>query len=326
MSCRSTISSTPSTRWADPAREGARVVLQAKPTFWAQRGPCMLDARQIRPVGVGELLARLEYLKRHLAQEGLFDRDRKRPLPFLPRRIGLVTGRAAPPSAMSSRTPAAVGPRCNSRSARSRCRAPPPCRGVRGARRARCRHPEVDVIVIARGGGGVEDLLPFSNETLLRAVAAAVTPVVSAIGHDVDTPLLDFVADVRASTPTDAAKLIVPDAAAERDRVAGLRGRARLAVRHRLDAERRVLVAHRTRAVMTDPLALLAPHPPSSRPCAGAPPTGCCAPGVTRKRPDRAPARAGALALPSVDPRPRVCRRQPPRRPDRSRPGRGRAG
>lgn len=235
-----------------PLAEGARVVLQAKPSFWTQRGSLVLDARQIRPVGVGELLARLEYLKRHLAQEGLFDRDRKRPLPFLPRRIGLVCGRASaaekdvvenarrrwPSAAFEIRPVAVQGANAVAE--------------VTTALAELDAHPEVDVIVIARGGGGVEDLLPFSNETLLRAVAAATTPVVSAIGHDVDTPLLDLVADHRASTPTDAAKAVVPDADAERRGLEAADARARRALAGRLHHERRRLTELTSRPVLAD--------------------------------------------------------------------------
>lgn len=235
-----------------PLGEGARVVLQAKPTFWNQRGSLMLDARQIRPVGVGELLARLEYLKRTLAQEGLFDPDRKRPLPFLPRRVGLVCGRASaaerdvvenalrrwPATTFEIRQVAVQGTNAVAE--------------VSAAVAELDAHPEVDVIVVTRGGGSVEDLLPFSNESLLRAVAAARTPVVSAIGHDVDTPLLDLVADHRASTPTDAAKAVVPDADAERRAVAAARERTTRAVEARLTHERRLLVGLRSRPVLSD--------------------------------------------------------------------------
>ena len=235
-----------------PLAEGARVVLQAKPVFWTQRGSLMLDARQIRPVGVGELLARLEYLKRHLAQEGLFDRDRKRPLPFLPRRVGLVCGRASAAERDVVENALRRWPSTRFEIRQVAVQGPGAVAEVTAALAELDEHPEVDVIVIARGGGGVEDLLPFSNETLVRAVAAAVTPVVSAIGHDVDTPLLDLVADHRASTPTDAAKAIVPDAEAERTLVDAARHRARRAVAARLHHERRRLVELRSRPVLTD--------------------------------------------------------------------------
>lgn len=260
MSLSATISVHALNAMGSPLVEGARVVLQAKPTFWERRGTLQLDGRQIRPVGVGDLLARIEILKQRLAAEGLFAPECKRRLPFLPRRVGLITGRdsAAERDVVENarrRWPAVVFEIREVAVQGSTAVAE-----VTAALAELDRQPGVDVIVIARGGGAVEELLPFSNETLLRAVAAAATPVVSAIGHDVDTPLLDFVADARASTPTDAAKLVVPDAAAERDRVTGLRGRARLAIRHRLEVERRILLTHRTRAVMTDPLAMLTPH------------------------------------------------------------------
>jgi exodeoxyribonuclease VII large subunit len=235
-----------------PLTEGARVVLQAKPAFWSQRGSLMLDARQIRPVGVGELLARLEYLKRHLAQEGLFDRDRKRPLPFLPRRVGLVCGRASAAERDVVENALRRWPATRFEVRQVAVQGATAVAEVTAALAELDAHPEVDVIVIARGGGGVEDLLPFSNETMVRAVAAARTPVVSAIGHDVDTPLLDLVADHRASTPTDAAKAVVPDAAAERAAVSAARERARRALAGGLHAERRRLVELRSRPVLTD--------------------------------------------------------------------------
>ncbi|WP_370893798.1 exodeoxyribonuclease VII large subunit [Janibacter sp. GXQ6167] len=235
-----------------PLTQGARVVVQAKPSYWTQRGSLTMDVRQIRPVGIGELLARIEHLKQLLASEGLFDRDRKQPLPFLPRRVGLISGRASaaerdvvenahrrwPGLPFTIRTVAVQGASAVTE--------------VTAALADLDADPEVEVIVIARGGGSVEDLLPFSNESLIRAVAAARTPVVSAIGHDVDTPLLDLVADVRASTPTDAAKLIAPDADAEHRHLAGARERLTRALATRLATERRHLLALLTRPVMTD--------------------------------------------------------------------------
>jgi exodeoxyribonuclease VII large subunit len=240
-----------------PLDEGARVVLQAKPVFWPKRGTLMLDARQIRPVGVGDLLARIEILKQRLAQEGLFDADRKRPLPFLPRQVGLVTGRGSaaekdvvenarrrwPPVRFAIREVAVQGSTAVTE--------------VSAAVKELDADPEVDVIIIARGGGAAEELLPFSNETLLRVVSEARTPVVSAIGHDVDTPLLDFVADWRASTPTDAGRRVVPDAEGELRATEQSLARATGALARRLDHERHVLRALRTRPVMADPTALV---------------------------------------------------------------------
>ena len=233
--------------------DGARVVVHARPTFWEKRGTLQLAADEIRPVGVGELLARIEHLKRLLASEGLLDPRRKRALPFLPRTVGLVCGRASaaerdvvenarrrwPAVRFAIREVAVQGPHAVTQ--------------VVTALRELDADREVDVIVIARGGGSLEDLLPFSNETLLRAVVAATTPVVSAIGHDVDTPLLDLVADVRASTPTDAARRIVPDV---EDELAGLglsRERLLRAVIARVDREEAVLGALRSRPVLADP-------------------------------------------------------------------------
>jgi exodeoxyribonuclease VII large subunit len=240
-----------------PLQPGARVVTQVKPVFWAQRGSLSLDARQIRPVGVGELLARIEYLKATLAAEGLFDVARKRPLPFLPRTVGLICGRGS-----AAERDVVENARRRWPAVRFDVRAV----AVQGANavpevvtalEALDRTEEVDVIVIARGGGSVEDLLPFSNEALLRAVSAARTPVVSAIGHDVDTPLLDHVADHRASTPTDAAKAVVPDLQHELMAVSGSRQRIRAAVRGRLHHERSRLDAITSRPVLTAPGAYL---------------------------------------------------------------------
>ncbi|MDE9365315.1 exodeoxyribonuclease VII large subunit [Luteipulveratus sp. YIM 133132] len=234
-------------------REGARVVVHAKPTFWTKRGTLHLDARQVRPVGVGELLARLEHLKQLLRGEGLFDRSRKRPLPFVPRTVGLITGRRGAAEKDVVQNTRRRWPATRFEIREVAVQGPDTVPAVTEALRELDRMPQVDVIVIARGGGSFEDLLPFSNESLVRAVAEATTPVVSAIGHDVDTPLLDFVADVRASTPTDAAKHIVP---ALEDQLAGLtatRERATRALRHRLVSERRHLDALRSRPVLADP-------------------------------------------------------------------------
>lgn len=232
---------------------GARVVTQVKPTFWPRGGSLVLDARQIRPVGVGELLARIEHLKSVLASEGLFDPQRKQRLPFLPRRIGLITGRAGaaehdvvenarrrwPAAAFEIRHVAVQGPSAVTEV----CTALADLDAL----------ADVDVIVIARGGGGIEDLLPFSSESMVRAVSTARTPVVSAIGHDVDTPLLDFVADVRASTPTDAGKLVVPDAAGERAALTAAHSAGRRALAAIVSRERERLRLLRSRPVLADP-------------------------------------------------------------------------
>jgi exodeoxyribonuclease VII large subunit len=222
---------------ADDIGEGSRVVLRARPDFYLERGTLSLRATDIRRVGLGELLARLEQLKRLLAAEGLFAADRKRALPFLPRRIGLITGRssAAERDIVENARRRFAGVTFQVENVATQ--GPSAVNEVVAAVERLDADDAVDVIVIARGGGSIEDLLPFSNETLIRAVAAARTPLVSAIGHETDSPLLDLVADLAASTPTDAARRIVPDVADERTRVADLRERTRQSIRQRLRGE-----------------------------------------------------------------------------------------
>ena len=214
-----------------PLAQGARVVLQAKPTFWTKRGTLQLEARQIKPVGIGDLLARVEILKRTLAAEGVFDADRKRPIPFLPQRVGLVTGRSSAAEKDVVENARRRWPAVRFEIREVAVQGTSAVTEVIEALRELDAHPEVEVIVIARGGGALEELLPFSNEAMVRAVAAARTPVISAIGHDVDQPLLDLVADWRASTPTDAGKKVVPDAQRELALVDGGRDRLRRAAR-----------------------------------------------------------------------------------------------
>ncbi|MBC7677828.1 MAG: exodeoxyribonuclease VII large subunit, partial [Pseudorhodobacter sp.] len=203
----------------------------------------------------GELLARIERLKVLLGQEGLFAAERKRPLPFLPGTVGLVTGRgsAAERDVLDNarRRWPAVSFQVRHVMVQGHL-AVEQCIGA-----VRSLDGTVDVIVIARGGGSVEDLLPFSDEALLRAVAACRTPVVSAIGHEPDTPLLDLVADLRCSTPTDAAKHVVPDVREEAQRVALLRDRARRVAVGTVDRERQRLLQVRSRPVLADPSVLV---------------------------------------------------------------------
>ncbi|WP_392425544.1 exodeoxyribonuclease VII large subunit [Barrientosiimonas humi] len=233
-------------------QEGTRVVVHAKPVFWTKRGSLMMDARQIRHVGIGELLARVEQLKQLLRSEGLFDAGRKRPLPFLPRRVGLITGRNSAAERDVVENARRRWPSVQFEIREVAVQGPTTVEEVSRALAELDALAEVEVIVVARGGGSVEDLLPFSNEAMVRAVSDARTPVVSAIGHDVDAPLLDFVADVRASTPTDAAKVVVPDIAAELQQIAAARGRAMQALRSRVRHERHRLEATRTRPAFAD--------------------------------------------------------------------------
>ncbi len=217
--------------------EGSRVVLRARPDFYLERGTLSLRATEIRQVGLGELLARLEQLKRLLAAEGVFAADLKRRLPFLPRQVGLITGRASAAERDVVENARRRLPAVRFRIENVATQGPSAVTEVVNALQRLDADSEVDVIVIARGGGSLEDLLPFSNETLIRAVAAARTPVVSAIGHETDQPLLDLVADFAASTPTDAGRRVVPDLADELRGVDELRGRARAAIRRRIERE-----------------------------------------------------------------------------------------
>ena len=220
-----------------PLAEGQRIVIFGRCDFWAKQGSLQVVAREIRAVGLGELLAQLAALKEKLTAEGIFAPEHKKPLPFLPARIGLITGRQSdamhdvlthtkerwPRADFEIREVAVQGVNAV---------------GEVAAALQELDTLELDVIVIARGGGSMEDLLPFSNEALIRAVSTAGTPIVSAIGHEQDTPLLDFVADLRASTPTDAAKRIVPSVVEERRNLAELRARNLRAIANALDVNK----------------------------------------------------------------------------------------
>ena len=240
-----------------PVVEGASVVVFAKPSYYANRGTLSLYATDIRMVGLGELLARLERRRQLLAAEGLFARELKRPLPFLPGTVGLVTGNNSAAERDVLENARRRWPAVSFKVRHASMQGPNAAREVVECLGALDRDPEVEVIVIARGGGSVEDLLPFSDEALVRAVHAAGTPVVSAIGHEPDTPLLDLVADVRASTPTDAAKLVVPDVAEELDRVVRLRDRGRAVLDGWLAQQQHHLDAVRARPVLADPSSTL---------------------------------------------------------------------
>jgi exodeoxyribonuclease VII large subunit len=237
-----------------PPAEGARVVVWAKPDLNTARGSFSLTGVEIRAVGIGELLARLDRLRRSLAAEGLFAAERKRPLPFLPATIGLICGRDSAAERDVMRNAAARWPAVRFRVEEVAVQGTYAVAEVTDALHRLDADRDVEVIVIARGGGSVEDLLPFSDETLIRAVAACQTPVVSAIGHEQDNPLLDLVADVRASTPTDAARRVVPDVAEQLALVAQHRARARRALTGRLDREWAWLTDIRSRPALADPL------------------------------------------------------------------------
>jgi exodeoxyribonuclease VII large subunit len=241
---------------AEPApAEGARVVVWAKPDFNMTRGSFALNALELRAVGIGELLARMERLRRSLAAEGLFAPERKRRPPFLPRLVGLVCGRDSAAERDVLENSARRWPSVRFRVEQVAVQGPFAVAEITDALRALDADAEVDVIIIARGGGSIEDLLPFSDESLIRAVASCRTPVVSAIGHEQDFPLLDLVADVRASTPTDAARRVVPDISEQLAIIADLRARARRQLAGRLDREAAWLSDVRSRPVLANPVA-----------------------------------------------------------------------
>ena len=236
-----------------PPAEGTRVVVWARPDFSTNRGSFSLTAMEIRAVGIGELLARLERLRRALAAEGLFAPERKRPLPFLPGCVGLICGRDSAAERDVLRNAARRWPAVRFRVEQCAVQGPYAVAEVTDALQRLDADPAVEVIVVARGGGSLEDLLPFSDESLVRAVAACRTPVVSAIGHEQDAPLLDHVADVRASTPTDAARRVVPDVAEQTALIRELRRRARRSLGGRLDRETSWLAGLRSRPALSDP-------------------------------------------------------------------------
>jgi exodeoxyribonuclease VII large subunit len=240
-----------------PVTEGARVVVHARPTFYDKRGTLSLRVDEIRPVGVGELLARLEQRRRLLAAEGMFESALKRRLPFLPHTIGLITGResAAERDVLQNARHRWPGVRFRTRYATMQ--GTKAASEVMRALTALDEDDDVEVIIVARGGGSVEDLLPFSDEALIRTVAKSTTPVVSAIGHEPDNPILDLVADVRASTPTDAAKRVVPDVSEEGQRIQHLRERAWRQVRGLVDRELHGLEHLRSRPALAAPVALI---------------------------------------------------------------------
>ncbi|MFT4123876.1 MAG: exodeoxyribonuclease VII large subunit [Microbacteriaceae bacterium] len=236
---------------------GARVVALVKPDWWVKGGSLTMQVHDMRHVGLGELLERLERLRRQLAAEGLFAPERKRRLPFLPGVIGLVTGRDSDAEKDVKRNALLRWPGVVFRTVHASVQGDRAVAEVIAAIERLDGDPEVEVIVVARGGGDFQHLLPFSDERLLRAVAAATTPVVSAIGHEADRPLLDEVADLRASTPTDAAKRIVPDVTEELSRVEQARSRIRGRLAARLSAEVDRIGQLRSRPVLAAPERLL---------------------------------------------------------------------
>lgn len=214
-----TIWSSVKSKLPDDLKQGDRVVALLKPNYWVKGGTLSMQVFDMRHVGIGDLLERLEKLRQKLKSEGLFDADRKKHLPFLPHRIGLVTGKDSDAEKDVLRNAQLRWPSVEFRVEHAAVQGDRAVGEVIAALGKLDADPTVDVIIIARGGGDFQNLLVFSDEALLRAAAACHTPLVSAIGHEADRPLLDDIADLRASTPTDAAKRVVPDVAEELTRV-----------------------------------------------------------------------------------------------------------
>jgi exodeoxyribonuclease VII large subunit len=240
-----------------PLPDNARIVMYAKPSWYTKNGSLSFSAREIRQVGVGELLARLEALKNLLAGEGLFNSDRKVALPLLPKVIGLICGRNTDAEKDVVENAKRRWPSVQFEIREVTVQGAAAVTEVSAALRELEANKDVEVIIITRGGGSFEDLLPFSDEGLVRLAASCETPIVSAIGHEKDSPLLDLVADYRASTPTDAAKRVVPDIAEEIAMISAMRDRARRTVLNRLDLEATRITNFKNRPVMKDPHVLI---------------------------------------------------------------------
>jgi exodeoxyribonuclease VII large subunit len=240
-----------------PLPDNARIVMYAKPSWYTKNGSLSFSAREIRQVGVGELLARLEALKNQLAGEGLFNSDRKVALPLLPKVIGLICGRNTDAEKDVVENAKRRWPSVQFEIREVTVQGAAAVTEVSAALRELEANKDVEVIIITRGGGSFEDLLPFSDEGLVRLAASCETPIVSAIGHEKDSPLLDLVADYRASTPTDAAKRVVPDIAEEIQMISAMRDRARRTLLNRLDLETTRITNFKNRPVMKDPHVLI---------------------------------------------------------------------
>nr|WP_210479414.1 exodeoxyribonuclease VII large subunit [Naasia sp. SYSU D00948] len=238
-------------------KQGDRVVALIKPNYWIKGGSLTMQVYDIRHVGLGDLLERLERLRAKLAAEGLFATERKRRLPFLPARIGLVTGKDSDAEKDVLRNAQLRWPAVQFRIIHASVQGDRAAAEITGAIRALDRDPEVDVIIVARGGGDFQNLLPFSDENLIRAVAGIRTPLVSAVGHEADRPLLDDVADLRASTPTDAAKRVVPDVSEELARIEQARARMRSRVTHFVRIEVDRIAALRSRPSLATPATIV---------------------------------------------------------------------
>ena len=240
-----------------PLEQNARIVIRSKPQWWSKNGSLAFQVNELRKVGEGELLARLEALKNKLALEGLFDESRKLPLPFLPNKVGLICGRNSDAGKDVVENAKRRWPSVQFEIREVAVASAAAVSEVSEALLELDADPSVDVIIITRGGGNFEDLLPFSDESLLRLVANAKTPIVSAIGHEKDSPLLDLVADWRASTPTDAGKKVVPDMQEELTKISNLRDRADRRINDLVLLEMTKIAGLMQRPVMREPMIMV---------------------------------------------------------------------
>jgi exodeoxyribonuclease VII large subunit len=236
---------------------GDRVVALVHPDFWERSGKTSMDVLAIRKVGLGELLERIERLRQQLIKEGLTLAERKQPLPFLPNLIGLITGANSDAEKDVLQNTKARWPQVRFKVQHTPVQGDKAAPEIIKAIELLDADPEVDVIVLARGGGSFQDLLVFSDEKVVRAVANCKTPIVSAIGHENDRPLTDEVADVRASTPTDAAKLIVPDVVEERKKIAQALERIGLRVVGFVQNQIEMISGIRSRPILANPFTLV---------------------------------------------------------------------
>ena len=240
-----------------PLPQNARVVMHSKVSWYAKNGSLSFSVKEIRQVGVGELLARLEALKNQLDKEGLFDPSRKKPLPFLPKAVGLICGRNSDAEKDVVENAKRRFPSVRFEIREVAVQGAAAVVEVSQALTELDANPDVEVIIITRGGGSFEDLLPFSDESLVRLAANCQTPIVSAIGHEKDAPLLDLVADWRASTPTDAGKRVVPDMEEELTKIKHLQERAVRYLRGRIDLELSRIDGLRARPVLANPVSMV---------------------------------------------------------------------
>lgn len=238
-------------------KQGDRVVALLQPQFWAKNGKLTMRVLKMHKVGLGELLERIEKLRQQLIAEGLTDPQRKKKLPFLPNRIGLVTGAGSDAEKDVLENARLRWPDVQFEVINTLVQGDRAAAEIVLALSELDQNPAVDVIIIARGGGSFQDLLPFSDERLVRAAASLSKPIVSAIGHENDQPLLDLVADLRASTPTDAAKRVVPDVVEERRAIANLLERLELRITSFLDSQSQLLESIRSRPVLASPFGFI---------------------------------------------------------------------